>query len=339
VAALAGALFFGISAVADQLSTKKIQQHQALSPKIFVDLVRQPLWLAAIGTNIIGFVLQIVALSFGSLAIVQPLLVFDLVFAVVIARQLRQRSHTPGPGGKGGDLVLFGGAAAVSVGVAGFLVIGQPTDGVTHASLSTLPPLAIALVVVIGGCLVVANKKQSLRPLALALGCGVCYGVAAFTIKLVTAQVGHGPAVLFGNWPIYILLICGPLGFLLNQNAFQQGTFLAPVQAIITAADPVVSILLGILWLKVTVRSTPAAIAGEVVTLLIMVGGIVVTAEHAPNVAGCGVPPPGTMKPATQQPAADPDGAVQQPASNADSGVTRNRDRALISSPSRVAKD
>jgi len=310
-AALGGALFLGISAVADQLSTKKIQEHQALSPKIFVDLARQPLWLVAIAANIVGFGLQVVALSFGSLAIVQPLLVFDLVFAVVIARQLRQRSHTPGPGGRGGDLVLFGGAAAVSVGVAGFLAIGQPSGGVTHASLSALPPLAIALVVILGGCLIVASKKQNLRPLALALGCGLCYGVAAFTIKLVTAEVGHGPAVLFGDWPIYILLITGPLGFLLNQNAFQEGTFLAPVQAIITAADPVVSILLGIVWLKVAVRSTPAAIVGEVVALLVMVGGIVISAEHAPNVAGCGVPPPGTMKPAMQQAASDPNGVTK----------------------------
>jgi hypothetical protein len=139
--------------------------------------------------------------------------------------------------------------------------------------------------VVVGGCLAVAARYRNLRPLALALGCGVCYGVAAFTIKLVTAEF-HGPAVLFGNWPIYVLVVVGPVGYLLNQDAFQEGTFLAPVQAIITAADPVISIALGVAWLHVQLRNSPAAIFGEVVSLLVMVAGIVITARHAPQVAG-----------------------------------------------------
>ena len=73
------------------------------------------------------------------------------------------------------------------------------------------------------------------------------------------------------NCPIYILVVVGPVGYLLNQNAFQQGTFLSPVQAIITAANPVLSIALGIVWLDVRVRSSPAAIAGEVASLLLMI--------------------------------------------------------------------
>ena len=78
----------------------------------------------------------------------------------------------------------------------------------------------------------------------------------------------------------------GPVGYVLNQDAFQQGTFLAPVQAIITAADPVLSITLGIVWLDVRVRSSPAAIAGEVTSLLLMIVGIVITSQNAPQVTG-----------------------------------------------------
>lgn len=283
--AVVSALFLGVSAVADQRSTKRVQTRGALSPRILLDLVRQPLWLAAVGANIAGFALQVVALSFGSLAVVQPLLVFDLVFAVMISWYLRKRASAAPPGGRGGDVVLFTGVGATAAGVAGFLATGQPSGGQTHASLGTLPPLAIGLIVVVGGCLILASRNRNLRPLALALACGVCYGVAAFCIKLVTAEVGHGPAGLFGNWPVYILLVTGPAGYLLNQDAFQQGTILAPVQAIITAADPVISIALGILWLQVHVRDTPAAIAGQVVSLLVMVAGIILTAEHAPQVA------------------------------------------------------
>jgi hypothetical protein len=297
-AAVASALFLGISAVADQRSTKRVKNEKALSPRILLDLVRQPLWVAAVGANIVGFALQVVALSFGSLAVVQPLLVGDLIFAVLISRYLLRRSDTPRTGGSRGDLAVNTGVAATAVGVAGFLAIGQPSGGSTQASFSIVPPLVIVLVVLVGGCLAVASRYRNMRPLALALGCGVCYGVAAFAVKLVTSEFGHGLGGLFSNWPIYILLVVGPVGYLLNQDAFQQGTFLAPVQAIITAADPVLSVALGIVWLDVRVRSSPAAIAGEVASLLLMIIGIVITSQNAPQVTG-----PAEATPIGQQPA------------------------------------
>lgn len=286
VATVASALLLGVASVADHRSTKRVKTRGALSPRILLDLFRQPLWLLAAVANIAGFTLQVVALSFGSLALVQPILVSDLVFAVLIAWYLRQRAE-PGRGGRGGraNLLMFSGAAATAVGVAGFLAVGQPSGGTTHASLSTFPALVTVVVVTVGGCLAVGSRKHNLRPLALALACGVCYGIAAFCVKLVTSETGHGPSELFTDWPIYILLVVGPFGYLLNQAAFQQGRFLAPVQAIITAADPVISIALGIVWLNVTVRSSPADIAGQVISLLVMIAGIVMTAQHAPAVA------------------------------------------------------
>ncbi len=84
VTAVASALVLGISSIADQRSTKRVESRRALSPRIMVDLVRQPLWLTAVGANIAGFALQVVALSFGSLALVQTILACDLMFAVLI---------------------------------------------------------------------------------------------------------------------------------------------------------------------------------------------------------------------------------------------------------------
>jgi hypothetical protein len=282
VTALAAALVLGISSVADQRSTKRVETRRTLSPRILVDLARQPLWLAAIAANIVGFALQVVALDFGSLALVQPLLVCDLTFAVLIAWSLGRRAAGPRPR----PTLMFAGVAATTAGVAGFLVVGQPSGGSTQVSFALLLPLAAVLVVVVGGCLAVSARNRTLRPLALALACGVSYGVAAFTIKLVTSEFGGGPAQVFTSWPIYVFAVVGPAGFILNQNAFQQGSFLAPVQAIITAADPVVSIALGVGLLHVRLRGGPAATAGEVASLLVMTAGIVMTAYFAPSGRG-----------------------------------------------------
>lgn len=275
VLAVAAALIFGAASVADQRSTKKVKRRKALSPQIFVDLVRQPLWLASIGGTVIGFALQVLALRYGPLALVEPLLVCDLIFAVLINSYLRRRW----------DSVLIGGVIATAVGVAAFLVIARPSSGRSTVSLLVVLPLAAGLGAAVVGCLAVARRNEALRPLALALACGINYGVAAFLIKLVVSDVSGGLPALLTDWPIYALAIVGPLGFLLNENAFQQGTLIAPVLAIITVCDPLVSIALAALWLDEKLNSTPAGIAGEIIALTLMVVGIIVVAHRAPHIA------------------------------------------------------
>jgi drug/metabolite transporter (DMT)-like permease len=275
VTALAAALVFGIASVADQRSTKRVKRRKALSPRIFLDLVHQPLWLASIGGTVLGFALQVVALRLGPLALVEPLLICDLIFAVLISSYLR----------KLWDPVLVGGVIAAVAGVAGFLVIGSPTNGSSSVGFIVVLPLGAGFVAAIAGCVAVGRRSSRLRPLALALACGVSYGVSAFLVKLVVSNVSGGLPHILTDWPIYALAIVGPLGFLLNENAFQQGTLIAPVLAIITVCDPVISIALAAIWLDEKLSSSPAGIAGEVLSLLVMVVGVVVVAQRAPHLA------------------------------------------------------
>jgi drug/metabolite transporter (DMT)-like permease len=273
-AALGAALVFGVSSVAEQRGTKRVKRREGLSPKILLDLVREPVWLTGIAATLVGFALQVVALSLGPLALVEPILVCDLIFAVLISASLRKRW----------DPIMLGGVAACAAGVAGFLAISQPSAGKSTVGIIVVLPLGAGFLVAVAGCLAVAHRSKSLRPLALALACGICYGVSAFLIKIVTAEFGSGLSHLLTNWPIYALAVIGPAGFLLNQYAFQQGTLLAPVMSIIIACDPLVSILLGHLWLGETLKSSPAAVFGAIATLLLMVFGVVVLAHHAPQV-------------------------------------------------------
>jgi hypothetical protein len=90
-AGLVAATLFGAASVLEERSSKQVPQRSALSPRLLVDLVRRPLFLASIGVNVAGCALQIAALHFGSLTLVQPLLVLSLLFAVVIASVVIQR--------------------------------------------------------------------------------------------------------------------------------------------------------------------------------------------------------------------------------------------------------
>jgi drug/metabolite transporter (DMT)-like permease len=274
-AVLGAALLFGISSVAEQRSTKRVKTRRALSPRILLDLARQPLWIAAIGGTLLGFALQVTALRFGPLALVEPVLVVALIFAVLINAYLRRVW----------DRILFAGVIICAAGIVGFLTIAQPTAGTSHVGFFVVLPLAAGLAVGVFACLVIAKRSEQLRPLALALACGICYGVSAFLVKLVISDLSGGLPRMLTDWPIYALAVVGPAGFILNEDAYQRGTLIAPVLAIITACDPVISIALGSLFLNEKLSSTPAGIAGEVISLLVMITGIVAIAHRAPHVA------------------------------------------------------
>jgi drug/metabolite transporter (DMT)-like permease len=273
-AAVGAALVFGVTSVAEQRSTKRVKKERTGSPLILLDLVRQPLWDIAIVGTVIGFALQVVGLKYAPLAVVEPILVFDLIFAVLISAYLRRSA----------DPFMLAGVVACAAGVAGFLVIARPTAGVGTVSLAEAIWLAIGAIAAVAGCLVVGQSSETLRPLGMALATGICYGLSAFLIKLVTSEASHGGFVhVLTSWPIYGLAIAGPIGFILNQDAFQSGTFIAPVMAIITAADPLISIALAAVLLNEQLSSSPAAIAGEVTCLVLMTAGIIVIARHSPQ--------------------------------------------------------
>ena len=275
VAALGSSLAYAITAVTEQLATKRVQRRRALSPELLLDLLKQPLWLAGIGANVASFVLQVVALRFGPLALVEPILVCDLIFAGLITAALRKRV----------DLVTGAGVLACTAGIVGFLVIARPSAGRQTIGLIEALTLLAGFAAVLAGCLAVARWNRTARPLALALACGAAFAVTDFSIKCATAELGGGLANLFTHWPIYAVAVIGPIGFVLNQNAFQAGTLLAPVLAIITITDTIGDIGLAWLLLDEKLASGPAAIAGEAASLLVMTVGIVILAHRSPQAA------------------------------------------------------
>jgi drug/metabolite transporter (DMT)-like permease len=276
-ASLAASLSFAVSAILEQRSTKQVPDRGVFAPRLLVDLAHQPLWLASIGATIVGLGLQIVALHAGPLALVQPILVCDLVFAVLLAAALRRASP---------DRTIFAGVVCCAVGIGVFLAVAQPTGGTETVSLPAVIPLAAGLAGVLAGCLVWAKRGPRVaRPLALALACGVCYGVNAFLLKLVSFSLAQGFSEPLRQWPLYAVLVVGPVGFLLNQEAFQSGTLISPVLAVITTADPLVSIGIAHLWLNESFASGPVDVAAEVAALAVMTTGIILLARRAPIVA------------------------------------------------------
>ena len=268
LAAIMGAVSFGAAAALQHVATMHVPVRPALRISLIVELVREPVWTSSLVLNVLGSGMQVVALANGPLALVEPILVTNLLFATAARSFLVRRLPRP--------FVLAGGTLAC-VGLAMFLVLARPPAGATQiVGVMTVLPYALGLGALLLVCLYVASRHPGQpRALALALACGVFYGCAAGSAKVATGVLEtQGIFGLLTSWPLYAMAVLGPLGFLLNQNAFQASPILAPALAVITVTDPLVSIGVGVLWLHETLATGVLNVAGQVTGLALMVIGV-----------------------------------------------------------------
>lgn len=275
--AIAGAITFGASDVIEQRATHKVAKRPPLDFKLFADLAVNRLWLIGIAVDIVASGMQAVALHFGSLALVQPILVLDLLFAVVITNALSRRRP---------DRVIGVGVIGCTGGLVLFLAVARPTNPAVSVSPTILVPLGAGIAGTIALSLIAWRvSPRRFLPLATAFASGAIFGVTAFLLKEITLTIGRGFNPPSQQWPLYAFIVAEPLGFLLNQNAFQESSLIAPVLAIRTVTDPLVAIGIGLVWLDERIATGPAAIAAEVSGLVIMSAGVVALAYRSPHLA------------------------------------------------------
>jgi hypothetical protein len=273
-AAIVGAACMGLASAAQARATKQVPPSRTLDPGLFLRLIRRPIWLVGIGATIAGLGLQVVALGWGPLLLVQPLLVTALPFAGFFSAVM-VHGHL--------DRVIVLGAFICVAGLSAFLLLARPTGGSDHlVDSAPLGTLAIALgAVALGGLVLSMLTGGAVKVLGLALATGVFYGVTAGLIKVVAGELRQGLAVPFGHWTLYAVCVIGPIGFLLSQNTFQQGKLVSPALAVITTVDPLVGVAIGVWWLGESAANGPVVLAGEIIAALAIVVGIVVLARRA----------------------------------------------------------
>jgi drug/metabolite transporter (DMT)-like permease len=270
-AAVAAAASFGAAGVLQHRATHQAPDRRPLSPGLLVDLIKLNGFRSGVLLGALGFALQVTALRFGPLILVQPLLVTGVLFYLVFGAAFARRRL---------DRVLVLGTSMAIVGLSAFLVVSRPHPGSGQFTSAAAVPLAVGLAGVVTVCLLVAVRlRAELRTLPLAVAASVCYGVTAAMVRsLAGGDVGWG---LLHRWELYAVAVVGPAGFLLNQNAFQKGAVGSLALAIITVGDPLVAIGLGVAWLGESISTGGWSIAGEVLALAVMVGGVFLLATRA----------------------------------------------------------
>jgi drug/metabolite transporter (DMT)-like permease len=271
-AALAAACLFAGAAVLQQLASRRTVAREpdrltGYLPvvRVVTKLLHEPLWLLGWGVNLLGFLVQAGALHLGSVALVQPVLTTQLLFALSFTALVTHRS----PSGR--DWLAV---AALCAGVVVFLSVrGAAPLGDGGSRGSVLGVLTVAAVAVLATVVLARGREPVAHAAVLGVGAGICFAVSAVLMTLTTADLlERGVAATATDWPGYALAVSTALGLLLGQQAYAVGSLPVAVAAM-AVTNPVVSYVLGILAFDVAVPGGWGAGAAVLASGLLLAAG------------------------------------------------------------------
>lgn len=207
---------------------------EAQSP--IMTAVKRPLWWFALFTALSGYGFQVVALGFGTLLIVQPILALALMFTFPMSAFYDKRRLSA-------DELIGGGVLTASVAV--LVILGKPKP--THRPISWeewVPAFVVAVVVML--VIYVASLKQqpAYRGLALGVIVGIIYGfIAVLSKAAVDLFHNRGLLGLLIAWEFYALILGAVVGTVLQQYAFNVRALRLSLPAM-TTLEPVVAFIL-----------------------------------------------------------------------------------------------
>lgn len=262
--ALLAACANALASVCQRLGVEDAPGDQGPSLGLIRHMVQRPIWLVGFGVMAAGYVAQAAALHSGSLDVVQPLMVSELVILVVVLwlwylTPLRRRD------------IVAAGATALGLGL--FLYLAAPRVGTRVPSNQRW---LVTGVVVVGIVLVLTIFGSRGSPLRRALfrgaGASVGFALVAAITKSLTDKVVQGWGPLFSSWQLYALAVVGLGSFLIMQSAFQVGPFAAS-QSTLILVNPFVSIAVGRVLFGESLRGGVGYVTLELAALIIMATG------------------------------------------------------------------
>lgn len=203
--------------------------------------MKRPLWWAGMSTAIIAYFLQVVALGFGPLLVVQPILVMSLMFTLPLSARYDGRRIT---------VSEMTWATVLTVAVSVLVLLGRPLPGITHPPLERwFIPVGVGFVVLFGMDRFASRQIRREKALILGIVTGAIFGyVAVFSKAVADIFILHGFLGLLTNWELYALILASTLGTVVQQSSFNAGALRNSLPAM-KSAEPVVAFSLGYLVL------------------------------------------------------------------------------------------
>ncbi|HEY2562379.1 MAG TPA: DMT family transporter [Acidimicrobiales bacterium] len=265
-----------LSAVFQRIGVQNAPTETTMTFSLIAYALRRGIWLAGLALIGAGFVLQAVALRFGQLSAVQPIVTTELLFVVLIlGLWFRYPLHWREAAG---SLAAVGGLAT-------FLAVAQPGGGNTVPGLGAWTEVFIA----VGAAVAVAvalgfTGPRWFRAAMFGAAGALMFALSAALTKVFTTLVTEGWGHVFDHWEPYAMVGAGIVGFFFAQNAYHAGPITAS-QATITIIDPLASVLIGIWLFGDRLRTASWRGPIEALAMLVMFAGVFVLCQ-SPLVAG-----------------------------------------------------
>ena len=262
------------------------------SAKSYLQLAKQLWWVTGTLVLLAGYAFQAVALDNGQLAVVQPLLVTTIVFALPLGYFLTSQTVNR-------TEVLA--AGLVVLGLAVFTVVGDEGPGLDNAP-GWEWALAFVAFGLLGAVLIFLGNRGDLSRKAGLFGAaaGILYGLSAsLWIPTSDALSSGGLGGMLSEWEFYAFAMAGLIAFVVQQVSLATGHLAASV-ATVSVCNPLVSILIGILVLEETLADpTWHKVVAYIGLGAALYGAILITkATEGPKEAEAGEGPTPTPAPA-----------------------------------------
>ena len=273
---IASSLVYGSTIVVQHRASHNEGEENA---RHLVRLLRDPVWVAAVLGDFIGFVLNAAALAAGPVVIIQPLVVLMLPVALFVGWLL---------GGPRPTAIDYLSSLAIVAGLSGFLIL-VGTPGAGHAPRARYFALTVLIVLALGAVIALAARGRSAVFRGAVYGgvAGMFFGtLGVFVDGLSDVVVHRGYLGLVssgrGLIPLIGIGLLGLCGIVLTQVSFQVGQLAATLPAN-SAADPFVAVLIGVILLREHIPFSIAHLIGYALCLTVVVLGAI---RLARNTAG-----------------------------------------------------
>ncbi|WP_369382848.1 DMT family transporter [Streptomyces sp. cg36] len=292
--AVLAALSNALGTVLQRVSARSVSHADSFSWRLIRDLLRHPVWFGGFAAVLCAGACQAVALVLGSLALVQPVFVLELPFALLIGAAVFR--HRP-------PRHALPAAAAMAAGTALALTAARPVPGTDSPSAFVW----VLTLVAAGGLMATATAAALARPRGMAraalfgLAAAIGYALTAALLKdAADAFSAHGPAAFFTTWQTYAFAASGGCALFLLSNAMESGPIVAS-QPALTLGDATVSLALGITVFGEHVR-TGWWLIPEVAGILLVVLSALVLSKVTPPPNPESADPAHSADPASSRP-------------------------------------
>jgi drug/metabolite transporter (DMT)-like permease len=254
-------------------------------------LIRQPLWLLGAAAGLGSYLLQAGALHNGPLSLVQPLLVTELIFVMVLRRVWIHQQVRP---------AAWAAVLTVAVSLAVFLAAAEPAGGQPSPRAAEWLSAGVVFGGIIAGLALLGMHGSPVRRAGLlAAAAGMTWAMEAVFLKTATETLTvSGPVAMLTSWPAYAFAAATATGTVLQQAALHVGP-LSVSQPLLAIVDPLAAIVLSVWLFGERFTGSPADTAIAIVAFGVMAVGVTALTRTAPQELSRdeGRPPPPPAQP------------------------------------------